>query len=538
MAKTNSSELLEGLEDQVQNILRDPTQKPSAVATVQPAQSPSPTSVTKELGGDQFSWGPEADILRQTISALAEVEESAVTPDSSVFELGLDSIEAIKLSSRLRQQSINLSVSDIMRNPTIRKLDLFLRTLSTQPEELMGQDSFAEFETRIRGAWNPRTHNWIEDEIEAIYPTTPLQEAMIAHTLASDYKLYFNHDILVLEPWVDLRRLRSAWATVARHSEILRTTFFNATEILPGSLCTFGQLVHKQSELSLGEVTMAPDGDLDKALKAVMQQALESADMMKEPPFKITVVHRAKARYLVLSMSHALYDGWSIGLLHDDVRSAYHGQPTKRPSCRPILKNIYKGNRDDTERFWRQALTGASATRLPAIRTGTFQPATHRVERLSALPLSGIRSFCKQMGVTVQSLGQMCWALVLAHFLGEPDVMFGTVVSGRDFDSADEIMFPAMNTIPVRASIRGTYKEMLQDIQKNSADVMKYQYTPLRQIQRLVDSNGQCLFDTLFIYQRSYKVLDRKHKALWGSADVAADVEVSFPRDLAALKLI
>ncbi|KAG0133500.1 hypothetical protein HOY82DRAFT_640839 [Tuber indicum] len=521
MTREMSLELLERLDGQMRCIADNPSYKPSAIYTLEKESASNATNIDSLPNQYHSAWGIEANILRQTIAALAEASESNVTMDSSLFELGLDSIDAIKLSSRLRRYGMKISVSNIMRNPTIRKLEMFLRGSSTQPKGLVGEELLPKFTERIQKAWKSLRH----DEIEAIYPATPLQEAMIAETLASDYQLYFNHDVLELEDWVNTCDLRRAWAAVVERSEILRTSFFSASDLFPESPCTFGQLVHKRSKFHWGEVTVAKNDDLHAAFKKVMQEATEEVDMLKEPPFRVAIVHSPKTRHFILSISHALYDGWSIALLHEDVQRAYHHSPTQRPSCRLLLENVYGEDQKQAEIFWKQILAGASPSSLRALPTKIEKPKLYRREQNSSTPLSAIQSFCKHAGVTIQSLGQLCWALLLAHYLGEPDVMFGTVLSGRDFDSADEIMFPAMNTVPIRAIVHGTYKEMLQHMQDNSANVIKYQHTPLRKIQKLVNSNGQRLFDTLFIYQRGRKGSVDKQNALWRSVDSTSDVE-------------
>ncbi|RPB02033.1 hypothetical protein L873DRAFT_1788049 [Choiromyces venosus 120613-1] len=521
MTREMSSQLLERLNGQLRCIADNPSSKPSVVSTLEKEHTSNVTDPENSPNRDHIAWGTEANILRQTIATLAEVNESDITMDSSIFGLGLDSIEAIKLSSRLRRHGMKISVSNIMRNPTIRKLELFLRGSSTQSKGLTGEELLPKFTKRIRKAWKSQRR----DDIEAIYPTTPLQEAMIAETLASDYQLYFNHDVLKLEDWVNTGDLRRAWAAVVERSEILRTSFFNASELFPESPCTFGQLVRKQPKFHWDEVTVANREDLNVAFKEVMQKASEEVDMLQEPPFRVTIVHSAKARHFILSISHALYDGCSIALLHKDVQNAYHDSFTQRPSCRLLLENVYSEDQKHAERFWKQILAGASSSSLRALSTEREKAKTHRREQNSSIPFSTIQSFCKHTGVTIQSLGQMCWALLLAHHLGESDVMFGTVLSGRDFDSAEEIMFPAMNTVPVRAIIHGTYKEMLQYMQDNSANVIKYQHTPLRKIQKLANRNGQRLFDTLFIYQRGREGPVDKQKAVWRSVDGTSDVE-------------
>lgn len=531
LTKQLSLQILNDLEKQLHRILEDPQGTPlMAKSCASNSSASTEVSIGEDTDGTEhsFTWGPEATTLRKTIATLADIGESEVDEDSSIFELGLDSIEAIKLSSRLRLNGIKLSVSTIMRNPTIRKMQDILSQSLKHTNGLPNGSQLTVFEQQIRQGLKALKHGRDNDQIEAIYPTTPLQEGMVAETLASEYKLYFNHDALELASWVNLERLRGAWESVVQKSEILRTSFFHVSEIIPDSSYTFGQMVHKRVILNWNEIVLPSKGNTIGAIKDVMRKASEDVNMLQEPPLKITIIQTPEVRYLILSISHALYDGWSMGLLHEDVRSAYFDSLPSRPSCRILLETIFNTNLKDSERFWKQMLGGASTSNFsPLPNDPSSAVATHRFERQSALPFWKIQTFCKQVGVTVQSLGQMCWALLLAHYLGEPDVLFGTVLSGRDFESAEEIIFPAMNTVPVRAIVHGNYKDMLQYMQDNSAKVLKYQHTPLRQIQKLVQSQGRHLFDSLFIYQRSRGPVNSDKKTLWHSIEGASDVEVN-----------
>lgn len=531
MTEQLSLQLLSDFEKQLHNILKDSQGKP---LTIKGTESSSfvPTESNTRADTDVahgFPWSAEAQILRKVIATLVDIGETEVDEDSSIFELGLDSIEAIKLSSRLRSNGIKLSVSTIMRNPTIRKMQDVLSQSPRQTNDVPNVNQLVVFEQQVRRSFlkNGLKNGLKDDQIEAIYPATPLQEGMIAETLASGYKLYFNHDALELASWVDVERLCLAWETVIHKSEILRTSFFHVSETVSDSPYSFGQIVHKRVKHNLSEVILSSEENTTESIKNIMRRASESVDMLKEPPLRITILRAPEKSYLVLSISHALYDGWSMGLMYEDVQNAYFGSILPRPSCRILLETIFGTNPKDSERFWKQMLSGAPTSNFPLLENTPDSVVTYRFEKKSALQFLEIQSFCKTVGVTVQSLGQMCWGLLLAHYLGEPDVLFGTVLSGRDFESAEDIIFPAMNTVPVRAIVHGSYKDMLQYMQGNSARVLKYQHTPLRQIQKMMKNDGQRLFDTLFIYQRKRESVKGHTKAMWHSIEGASDVEVN-----------
>jgi len=516
LSREKVSDTLRSVAANIRTILENPTSKP----LVQPAA----TSEAELMNGicrnpgtrdGDFVWDGQAVILRKTIAGLAEVEEIDINADSSILELGLDSIEAIKLSSRLRQHDIRLSVSAIMRNTTIRKMHKIMNT-GVQPAHHAGVDKLTEFEHRVRQSLTGL------ENVAAVYPTTPLQEAMVAETLASEYSLYFNHDVLKLEAWVDLNRLRKAWEIVVESNDILRTSFVSLEDLDIGQ--TYAQIIHRSSDFYWNEVEVSTEGVVVPTIDAIMERIRKQADILGEPPVYVTLLKAPHSTHLVLSISHALYDGWSIGLLHTDLRLAYFGSFTPRPSPRLLVDNIVNNDAEESQRFWKHILDCVVPSQFP---TSAFtQPSkTHRSERISAVSYSEVQTFCKKVGATVQSLGQTCWALLLAHYHGETDVVFGSVLSGRDFDQADEIMFPAMNTVPVRVILHGSYREMLLYVQENGSATLKYQHTPLRDIQKLVNTGGTRLFDTIFLYQRS-QTSGSGEKQLYESVGGSSDVEV------------
>lgn len=462
-----------------------------------------------------FEWTPVALTIRRIVATLTGLEESEISNTASLFELGLDSIEVIKLSARLRRDNIQASVSTIMRNPTIRKLSIHLKEASVQSQKASDNSGLLDFEAHAR-------KRFPKELFEAIYPTTPLQEAMIAETLVSDYRYYFNHDFLKLDQGIDLERFHNAWKTVIQHNPILRTSFFHVHELGITSPHAFGQVVHKKSEVPWMRLSLTPGDDLWVRLQEAIEESAKAANLMERPPLLLTILTAKESHYLLLSMSHALYDGWSLGLLHTDIYRAYHDSLTPRPSPTPLLETILKNNFEESSRFWRQLLQGVEASVFPVLSNNMEESITHRKEFVSKVDYTIVVSFCKRLGITLQTLGQTCWSLILAHYTRRSDLLFGTVLSGRDTDNAEEIMFPAMNTVPVRVIPHGTYKTMLQYMQDSTGNMLRYQYSPLRTIQRFVKSDGIRIFDTLFICQRAQPdcQLGKLYKSIRGSSDL------------------
>ncbi|KAI5294555.1 hypothetical protein KEM52_003737 [Ascosphaera acerosa] len=210
---------------------------------------------------------------------------------------------------------------------------------------------------------------------------------------------------------------------------------------------------------------------------------------------------------LVISLSHALYDGWSLGLLHEDVRTAYqHLEMAERPSYLPFLEHILKSSSEDAPAFWRGALSGYAPTTFPAQREGHETAGrTHRLASPMAIGRSHLLQFCKHLQVSPQAVCIACWSLVLAGYLRRLDVVCGTVMSGRDSQTAEAIMFPTFNTVAFRSILHGEIGEFTRYTQDMVDSMRDYQHFPLRKARRFAQgmSDELPLFDSLVIYQRS-----------------------------------
>lgn len=520
LSKERALDLVTNMERALVELLSDPDSTPIAIP------NPTTTAVlshpkTRESNGyyGHFEWTSDALAIRRTVSILTGLDVSEVSENASIFELGLDSIETIKLSARLRQDGIQIPVSTIMRNPTIKKLISYLETASVQPQEVRDDTSLLQFQKQAR-------IQFAENVIEAIYPTTPLQEAIIAETIRSHYKFYFNHDVLKLDESVNLERLRHAWEMVIQNNTILRTSFFQVYELGIVSSHAFGQVVHKEFQVPWAEYTLSVADDEWHKVQEFIKQSTKAANLLQKPPLQLTVVKGRSSRYLILSLSHALYDGWSLGLLHEDVHRAYYNSLVPRPSPVSLLEGILMNNMEASSRFWKHILAGAQTSEFPDLcSSANVNTQTYRSSLVSKIDHSTAAAFCKRLGITAQTLGQTCWGLVLAHYTRSSDVVFGTVLSGRDTEDAEKMMFPTMNTVPVRVIAHGSYRTMFQYMQDNSGKVLKHQYTPLRMIQKLVNQGSKRLFDTLFIYQRGH-VGGMPLQKLYQSVQSSSDIEV------------
>lgn len=469
-----------------------------------------PHEVAHLNGVHDFEWTKDALALRDAIAQTAGVGEEVVDEHTTIFTLGLDSIDAVRLASRIKKTGLSLPVSKILQAQTIPRMLHMAGSQGTNGPSKAEANRLGDVSTKIAESLGRIGHGL--KSVERVLPATPHQEALIADMLRSDMTDYYNHDILQIESGVDVQRLQRAWQAVIDGSPILRTAFVQITD--PGIDVTFAQVVHRPGLVTASQRSVSDKEQLQGLLQEITQDARRSFG--SEPSTAVTLVSIDKEHYLVLSLAHAQYDGHSLALIHDDVRRAYNDQYAERPSYDSVIETSLASTSEEARTFWIDTLSGARSSRFPSKPSSEPVINHYRAERTSKTSLSTARSFCQANGISMQALAQTTWALALAHYTKTLEVLYGVVLACRDSEEAEQILFPTMNTVPVRAALHGSRQEMLRNVQSAINDMRLWQRTPLRNIQAAcADSvriqsqskgdgdavTGGGLFDTLFIYQ-------------------------------------
>ncbi|KAI2636684.1 putative non-ribosomal peptide synthetase [Xylaria nigripes] len=462
-----------------------------------PILSPEPNSEVshRTLPRTAFEWKEEAYDVQRELAALSGVGEKDISKSTNLFALGLDSIDMIKLTGRLTRLGYHVSVSTLMKQPTFENVVTSLKK-APPPAESSPSTTKLDHVISILEDYNAQADIKISD-IEAILPPTPLQDSMVADMVRSDFHTYFNHDVLEFSSDIDINQLKSAFSRVYAGSPILRTTFFEVDD--PRISSAYYQVI-RNNELKIPPtLQISSMDDIPVLTDTIRLQALEGRGTSKL--FQVHFVELGTRNFVILSIAHALYDGWSLHMLHRDIQAAYEGNYMPRQSYSPYLSRLLILSNTSSQQFWTELLHEAHVTLLPEQRTTPKDGTVYRVEKSSTRSVANIRALCKHRHITPQVLGQACWAAVLASLIKSIDIVFGVVLSGRDTEQAQGLMFPTMNTVPLRLALHGTVAEFLEYCQRIMSSVVEFQHTPLRNIQKLAQMDGTRLFNTLFLLQ-------------------------------------
>lgn len=323
-------------------------------------------------------------------------------------------------------------------------------------------------------------------KIEDVYPCTPLQEALITLSTAGS-GAYVKRIVLSLDPDIDLEKFRSAVEDVAKSTAILRTRIIQCSPV------GFVQAVLSE------RVRWSEEDSLEEYLKRSETEKWGVGD----PLLQYTLVRdgQGTTRWFVWTIHHAVYDGWSFPLMVAEVGRRYADNPViPTPPYKDFVKHIMRKNHDGNHVYWLSALEGSRYAQFPALPKVSYMPAADTTLEQHCPPVPKIK------GITRTALLRGALAVVLSRFNDSNDVIFGTIVSGRNEPIAGirDLIGPTVATVPVRVKIDGdeTIQGYLDTIQKHAQMMGSFDQWGLHEISKVSsDARQACSFQTILVVQ-------------------------------------
>ncbi|MEV7319542.1 non-ribosomal peptide synthase/polyketide synthase [Streptomyces sp. NPDC093970] len=428
-----------------------------------------------------------------------------VTADDDFFALGGDSIVAIQLLVLARRAGLELTPRDVFRHRTAAQLATAARTAGESAEdttELPWDTPTSEELAALQGR-DPLT-------VAEVLPLGPLQEGFFFHALVDggEHDAYVVQQVIELAGPVDAGLLRQAARRLLDRHAPLRACFRQ----LPGGRPV--QIVAAGLDVPWREVDLAAQ---DTAVRTGLAEAVAADerarrfDLARPPLLRCALVRLAADRSrLILTFHHIVADGWSLPVLHRELLALYGTEPAALPEVAPFrgyLARVARADREAARDAWRSALAGTDEpTRLvetPA--AGPVEPARIRVE-LPERTTARLVARAREHGVTLGTVVQAAWGLLLAGLTGRQDVVFGTTVSGRDaaVPGIESMVGLFINTLPTRLrwTPADTLGAVLERLQGEQSALLDHQHLGLAEIQRAAGhAGGGELFDTLVVFE-------------------------------------
>ncbi|MDB9414330.1 non-ribosomal peptide synthetase [Microcystis aeruginosa] len=397
------------------------------------------------------------------------------------------------------------------------------------------------------------TKNQPAKNVESIYPLSPMQEGMLFHSLYTpDSGIYCSQTLITLEGEINLTVFRQAWEKVVERHSVLRTLFLWEKREKPL------QIVRKKVDLPWDYQdwrNLSPTEQqqrLDLLLQTERQQGFE---FKVAPLMRCLMIQLSDQTYKFLcNHHHIILDGWSMPIIYQEVLGFYEagiqGKSYHLPSPRPYQDYIVwlqEQNPSIAESYWQRTLEGfmtptpLRVDRLQLMKSEGKPTYKEYNCHLSASHSKDLQSLAQKHNLTLSTLVQAAWAILLSRYSGESEVLFGVTVSGRphDLSGVEHRVGLFINTLPLRVSIRESdlLLSWLQELQQKQAEIQDYAYVSLAEIQRLSDiPPGVPLFESLVVFENyPREALSRDSRQSLRVKDVENFEETNYPLTVVAI---
>ncbi|KAI1801866.1 lysergyl peptide synthetase 1 [Daldinia bambusicola] len=447
-----------------------------------------PPEALNNSGGElERGEAPTTDMERLLQSAFAQVLDytpSRIWADSNFFHLGGDSIHAMRLLAVVHEKGLyDLTFQHIFQRPVLKDMALMLNSvtepLSSSPNS-PGPAPFSLIEdAKLLTEIACEECGVAKEDIQDIYPCTPLQESLIVAT-AYDKDAYVALQSFTLQRDTDQSRLKAAWNIVADNYDILRTRILHTDK-------GFYQVLVR-GPMSFSDGT---DSDLTTQFQPYIGLGTPLIQLCS-----------SKDRLLV-AMHHAVYDGWSLPLLLAEVGQAYDNLSIpKGPSFSRFVKHCLDSI-DSAAPYWRAELQDVDPVQFPQLPSLNYKPVPESSITRS-IPLGSVRD--DHHGATIATKLQFAWAITSQTYANSNDTIFGVISSGRTATvrGVDKIIGPTLASMPLRVSIDPDQEvtEALEELQYQSIENTKYEHIGMKRIaQQSSNAATACRFQTLLVVE-------------------------------------
>jgi len=342
------------------------------------------------------------------------------------------------------------------------------------------------------------------DRLADLYPLSPMQAGMLFHSLLEpEGTVYINQLRLDLED-LDAARFKAVWKTAVERHEVLRTGFIQGETPL--------QWVARSTQLPLVEHDWQDRADLGNALDALARAEHERGFDLSNPPLMRLILVRCSAdrHHFIWTRHHLLLDGWSTARLLAEILVRYSGNspPPPRGRYRDYIAWLQARDAAVAENYWRTLLADVDEpTRLASVHKSSPDGKGYQEHSqvFDAAQTARMAEFVRSERITMNTLVQAAWALMLRRYTGQAGVCFGATTSGRpaDLPGADEVLGLFINTLPVFARPEPGLRvgDWLRMLQAQNVASREHEHTPLFEIQRWAGAKGQGLFDSILVFE-------------------------------------
>uniref|UniRef100_UPI000F7718B8 non-ribosomal peptide synthetase n=1 Tax=Pseudoalteromonas rubra TaxID=43658 RepID=UPI000F7718B8 len=432
---------------------------------------------------------------------LLNIDAAKISATANFFELGGHSLLSLKLVAKLNQLGYQVSAKDAIRCTSVQQMAVLLDTAPAYNEVVSSSqipagceritpehlDLISLSQPQIDALCNQFAGG--AANIQDIYPLASLQEGILYHhMLDPDNDPYVSWYLLALQSEAHLPLLLQAIQSVIDEHDILRTGF-----------CWQGldepvQVVLRQAQLDVHYLDVTDTADPQQVMTAHLQSDKQSFDLHQAPLMRVTVAQTSEQCIIGVQMHHLIDDAMSLYAIQNQLQDYLEG-PAKAQSrtqsraqsqsgFRAVIAQRQQTQLKDAEAFFTHMLADVEEPSFPfglTDVTGKGQGMDETSLTLASETSRQIRSLCERHRVSPAALFHSAWAMVLGACCNQPQVVLGTVLSGRMQSVGDAQMILGMliNTLPLKVDLQQSASQVIQQVQRGLMALTSFEHTPL-----------------------------------------------------------
>ncbi|WP_240480125.1 non-ribosomal peptide synthetase, partial [Paenibacillus fonticola] len=360
-------------------------------------------------------------------------------------------------------------------------------------------------------------------EISGIYSLTPMQEGMLYHKLADEqstgYVLQFK---LRMKGKLQVVKVRESLSLLAMKHDVLRTVFFYNKVSKPW------QIVLREREIECNVIDLSCSKEQDNEIMKIQQaDILRGFNLEEDSLLRATILRKSEEEHILLWSSHHItMDGWSLPLLFRDfvlyyealtegsTLSSLHERVREEAkgvvSYGEYIRWLEKQDREEGLSFWENSLADytEAAEIQPLSPSGNIEEQVKEEVCITDKQLTRqLQRLSSTLNITINTIVETAWGVILQKYNRNTDVVFGKVVSGRNasIQGMEQAVGLFINTIPIRVKCKEstTVEELLGQMQQQAVAGMGYDYCSLAEVQSR-SALGNNLIRTLFVFENYY----------------------------------
>jgi amino acid adenylation domain-containing protein len=325
-----------------------------------------------------------------------------------------------------------------------------------------------------------------------------------------------------LQGQLNIEALEQSFNEIISRHEVLRTNF---QTVAGQAIAVISK--EKSLNLSIFDISNLPENQkVAEIRQQTLQEAQQPFDISSDLLLRVKLLRLNNQEHIVLlTMHHIVSDGWSIGVLVEELATLYQAFCQGKPSPLPILPIQYldfaawqrqwlqKEVKETQISYWLKQLENAPKvlelpTDYPRPAIQTYRGASYSFE-LSKELSTALNKLSQQQGSTLFMTLLAGFQILLCRYTGQKDIVVGSPIANRNRAEIEGLIGFFVNTLLLRTNLAGnpTFAELLKRVREVALGAYAHQDLPfellVEQLQPQRDLSHTPLFQVMFVLQNA-----------------------------------